>query len=328
MELSVIIPVYKVEAYIEPFARSMMEQTLTDGVEFLFVDDASPDSSISILRQVIERYPQRKVQVQILTHAENLGLPAARNTGLAAATGTYIYHADSDDLAEPNLLEGMLSEALRTDADVVWCDWSLMMHHSRRPMPQPTYATPTDAVKGMLAGQMRYNVWNKLVRHTLYTDHSISFPSGFSMGEDMTMILLTAHARKVSHLPQILYHYRKTNAGAMTQAYSNDHLRQLRHNIDRVCSYLRLNFPDNGMEQVMAFFKLEAKFPFLLMSPFSRGRRLWQEWFPEANGFIPANTYISSRSRRLQQWAASGRWHLVNAYRILLTKIIYGILYR
>ena len=81
-KVSVIIPVYKVGKFIERCARSLMEQTLTD-VEYIFVDDASPDDSINVLHQVLANYPDRCDYVKILTHTENKGLPAARNTGLS-----------------------------------------------------------------------------------------------------------------------------------------------------------------------------------------------------------------------------------------------------
>ena len=85
-KVSVIVPVYGVEKYIERCARSLFEQTLDD-IEYIFVDDCSPDRSIEILNQVIGEYPGRKDQVQIIHHASNQGLALARQTGLKAATG-------------------------------------------------------------------------------------------------------------------------------------------------------------------------------------------------------------------------------------------------
>ena len=82
MKVSVIVPVYKVEKFIEKCAVSLFSQTLQD-VEFIFVDDASPDNSIQIVKKCIREYPQRESQIKILTHEANKGLPAARNTGLA-----------------------------------------------------------------------------------------------------------------------------------------------------------------------------------------------------------------------------------------------------
>lgn len=117
-----IIPVYNVGKFIERCVRSLMEQTM-DNVEYIFVDDASPDNSIQILQKVIADYPNRRDNVRILTHAENKGLPAARNTGLAVATGEYIFHCDSDDFVEKDLLSTLYETARNENADIVWSDY-------------------------------------------------------------------------------------------------------------------------------------------------------------------------------------------------------------
>ena len=95
-KVSVIVPVYGVEKYIERCARSLFEQTLDD-MEFIFVDDCTKDESIEVLKRVIDLYPVRKDQVKIIHHAVNKGLSRARETGVNAATGDYIGHCDSDD---------------------------------------------------------------------------------------------------------------------------------------------------------------------------------------------------------------------------------------
>ena len=107
-KISVIIPVYKVAAYIKRCAESLLSQTLSS-VEFIFVDDASPDNSIDLLRDLISFFPDR--DVKIITHDVNKGLPSARNTGLKEAQGEFIYHCDSDDWVEVDILEKMLAAA-------------------------------------------------------------------------------------------------------------------------------------------------------------------------------------------------------------------------
>lgn len=187
--VSVIIPVYNVGKFIERCVRSLMEQTM-DNVEYIFVDDASPDNSIQILQKVIADYPNRRDNVRILTHAENKGLPAARNTGLAVATGEYIFHCDSDDFVEKNLLSTLYETACNENADIVWSDYYISYPNNERYLKQPSYDTPEAALKGMLHGRMKYNVWNKLAKRSLYIEHNIEFPAGYAMGEDMTMMFL------------------------------------------------------------------------------------------------------------------------------------------
>ena len=86
VSISIIIPVHNVAAFIGRCANSLFQQTL-ESVEFIFVDDATPDNSVEVVEQRLERYPERKGQTRFLKHERNQGLPAARNTGLKAAQG-------------------------------------------------------------------------------------------------------------------------------------------------------------------------------------------------------------------------------------------------
>lgn len=125
MKISVIIPIYNVERFITRCAISLMKQTLKEDVEFIFVDDATPDRSIDLLQEVINQYPERRNQVRLIRHAKNKGLPAARNSGLKVAVGEYIFHCDSDDWLELDMLETLYDVAVKKQADIVWCDWWL-----------------------------------------------------------------------------------------------------------------------------------------------------------------------------------------------------------
>ena len=325
MKVSVIIPVYRVEKFIEKCAASLFSQTLDD-VEFIFVDDASPDNSMAVLKKCIQQYPQRKAQIRMLVHKENKGLPAARNTGLAAASGEYVFHCDSDDFVEPDMLETLYDEAKKKDADIVWCDWYLSFEHNERYMKQPDYATPMEALKAMLAGLMKFNVWNKLVRRRLYVDNQIAFPAGYAMGEDMTMMLLFAVAGKVAYIPQAFYHYVKLNTEAYSQNFSLNHLESVKHNIRTVELFLHSRL-GNVLDLEIACMKLEAKFPFL-MSDRKEMYRLWERTYPEANAYILRNHYISRRRRWVQWCAAKRLWFLVRLHGWIVGKLIYGIIYR
>ena len=325
MKVSVIIPVYRVEKFIEKCAASLFSQTLDD-VEFIFVDDASPDNSMAVLEKCIQQYPQRKAQIRMLTHKENKGLPAARNTGLAVASGEYVFHCDSDDFVEPDMLETLYDEAKKKDADIVWCDWYLSFEHNERYMKQPDYATPMEALKAMLAGLMKFNVWNKLVRRRLYVDNQISFPAGYAMGEDMTMMLLFAVAGRVAYIPQAFYHYVKLNTEAYSQNFSLNHLESVKHNIRTVELFLHSRL-GNALDLEIACMKLEAKFPFL-MSDRKEMYRLWERTYPEANAYILRNHYISRRRRWVQWCAAKRLWFLVRLHGWIVGKLIYGIIYR
>lgn len=313
MKATVIVPIFRVEAYIERCARSLMEQTLDD-VEFIFVDDCSPDGSMAVLERVLNDYPQRQPQTRIIHHSENSGLPAARNTGLAAATGDYIFHCDSDDFMERDALEAMYAAALQADADIVYTDWYLTYPYKERLMRCPSYDTPETALRGLLHGTMKYNVWNKLVKRALY--FGSTFPKGHGMGEDMTMILLFAKAQRIAHLPKATYHYVRQNENAFTAARSKESYKDLLFNANRVIDAL------TGIvsKEDLACFKLNVKYPFLISNSREDYDR-WQQWFPEANKYIHSHQ-VSRRARLLEQ-CANHRCYLPLKLHHLLLRFIH-----
>lgn len=325
IKVSVIIPIYNVERFIIRCVTSLLEQTLQE-VEFIFVDDATPDKSIHLLQEVLGHYPGRKEQVKLIRHEINQGLPTARNSGLAVASGEYIFHCDSDDFVDPEMLEQLYQTAKEYDVDIVWCDWWLSFEKNERYMKQPMYATPMDALKGMLSGTMKFNVWNKLVRRRLYEEHQILFPSGYGMGEDMTMIRLFARARKVAYLPKAFYHYVQQNSGAFCKTSSSRHLEDVRHNVAVVLNDIQQLF-GNQLEQELAFFQLSVKFPFLI-SDDPEKYALWQSWYPEANRYIMRNIQLSLRSRCLQWLAWKHQFWAVWLYYTCVHRLVYGVIYR
>ena len=224
------------------------------------------------------------------------------------------------------MLETLYDTAVQQQADMVWCDWYLTFADSERYMKQPQYGTAEEALKAMLAGGMKYNVWNKLVRRSLYTDNHIAFPAGYGMGEDMTMIRLMANARRVAYVHQALYHYVKTNTPSFCQTYSEQHLADLKHNVSLTADYLTAQLGD-AIARDLAFFKLEAKFPFLISDGRNGEYRRWREWYPEANAYIMQNHNISARSRWVQWLAAHNFFAAVRIYNWALTTL-YKVMYR
>lgn len=325
-KVSVIIPVYKVEKFIARCAESLLRQTL-EKVEFVFVNDATPDKSMEVLRDVIAKYPSRKADIILLAHNGNKGLPAARNTGLEHARGEYIFHCDSDDYVEPDMLEKLYQTASEQQADIVWCDWYLSFAKNERYMKQPDFTTAEDALKAMLGGRMKFNVWNKLVKRELYVENNITFPSGYAMGEDMTMMMLFVHARKVVYFPKAFYHYVKLNTSAISCNYSEKHWEALRYNVTRIEKYLQ-NIYGDKFDTEIAFLKLEAKFPLLIMSSNLSGYRLWNKYYPEANPFILKNRNVSLRSRIVQTCARYHQYWLVWLHYQIVCRFVYGIIYR
>lgn len=324
IKVSVIIPVFKVEHFAKKCAESLLSQTMKD-VEYIFVDDATPDSSIEIIEETISQHPE--VSARVIHHEQNQGLPSARNTGLSEAKGEYIFHCDGDDWVEPDMLEKLYTAAKEHDADIVYCDFYLSFEKNERYMSNPTFNTIEDYLKrGLLGGTMKYNVWNKLARRSIYTDNSIRFPDGHPMGEDMTMIKVAACAKSVAYVPEALYHYVKINSNAYSQTQSAKQLSDIRYNVDETVRFLNERYI-SSLEREISFFKLGIKLPFLI-SDSKVQYRLWEEWYPEADRFAFANTDLPLRTRCLQWMAAKRLWFGVRLYYFLIYKVVYGIIYK
>src|SRR5690606_9100292 len=269
----------------------------------------------------------RKDQLKYIVHEKNRGLPAARNSGLAVAQGDYIFNCDSDDWMEPMMIADMVIKMEANEVDIVYTDFFLSFNRNERYMKQSEYGNSDACIRSMLRGGMKFNVWNKLVKRHLYVDNNILFPSGHSMGEDMTMIKLFCHTQKIAYIPRAYYHYMQTNPNAFTKQMSKKQLDDVRFNTDNLIAYLEACFGKQKYWQEMNFFKLNIKLP-LLISMDKSLYALWREWFPEANKYIDINPDFSFRIKFIQYAACYNQDWLIKLYNFLIVKFIYGVIYR
>src|SRR5574344_1573459 len=109
--ISVIVPIYCVENYIERCVRSLFKQSLTD-VEYIFVNDATPDNSMNILNMLLTEFKDYASRIKIINNPINRGLSCVRNSGLEVASGQYVIFADSDDWVEPDMYETLYEKAI------------------------------------------------------------------------------------------------------------------------------------------------------------------------------------------------------------------------
>ena len=182
--ISVIIPVYNASVTLPHCLESLHKQTYRN-LELLFVDDCSTDESLYILTSYAEQFAEIDFTIRILQHERNRGVAAARNTALKCATGDYIYYVDADDSIEPHTLECLVNEINHKGLDIVGHEWYLTFNSNARYMKQPAYTTSVEALRKMMGGVMRWNLWLFLVRRSLYVENDIRFTEGLNMGEDI-----------------------------------------------------------------------------------------------------------------------------------------------
>ena len=208
-KVSVLVPVYGVEKYIERCARSLFEQTLND-IEFIFVDDCTPDRSIEILKSVIEKYrlrfAEKNYEVRIERMPTNSGQAAVRRHGIQLATGDYIIHCDSDDWVDVTMYEKMYNKAVEENADMVVCDYYRSDGVTHREDTGFISKQKELFIKEMLYMQTSWAVWNKLVKRELYHSTFV-YPAG-AMAEDLLIsIQLALFTNRISFLRENLYYY-------------------------------------------------------------------------------------------------------------------------
>ena len=208
-KVSVCIPVYGVEKYIERCARSLFEQTMIDGIEFIFVNDCTKDNSIEILEQVLSEYPQRKDQVKIIHHEKNGGLVAARNTGLKHTTGDYIIHCDSDDWVDLNMYEAMYNKAIATDADMVYCDFYESSENKDCLVTHAGTCNAEKLIKEMFYGITHSALWNKMFKREIALRSDLYCPDHICMCEDLLRVVqMLTRCKRIAYIAEPHYFYR------------------------------------------------------------------------------------------------------------------------
>ena len=217
MLVSICVPIYNVENYIERCAMSLFGQSYHD-IEYVFVDDCSPDSSTEKLKMVMQNYPSRTELVKIIKHDRNRGLAAARNTAISNCSGDFILHVDSDDYLELDAVEKLVNKQKETDADIVTGQALWMKKGTKTVLGRPCFSNQDDFVKDMIEPSINHTIWGRLIRKSLYLENEIEAKEGVNIGEDLQVMTQLAYfAKKVETIWDVVYFYDCTNQ----QSYMN-----------------------------------------------------------------------------------------------------------
>ena len=201
--ISIIIPIYNSEKYLEKSVRSVLAQTYTD-IEIILINDGSTDGSGGICDMLATEDCRVKA-----VHKQNGGVASARNVGVAAARGDYIGFADSDDYLEPDMFEYLITSASKYNADIVQCGYVKEYPNSRLEYNPVKSITELDTLAA-LDEIFRYrklcnSLVNKLIKRSLF--EGIVFPEGKVYEDLATMWKIIQKAGKTLCLPGIKYHY-------------------------------------------------------------------------------------------------------------------------
>ena len=200
--------------------KTLFAQTYAN-IEYVFVDDCTPDNSVEVLQQVLAEYPQRKNQVRIIRHEHNRGLGAARKTAFEAATGDFVMNVDSDDHLPLDAVEKLVACQQQTGADIVsgsysshFEDGTIVFH------PEPHLDRNVCLKLMLIQHTLLPHIWARLIRKTVYTEHGIESIEGINMAEDMALTPRLIHAaQKLSYVDDNVYFYRDDSSASTFANY-------------------------------------------------------------------------------------------------------------
>ena len=196
-KVSVIVPIYNVEKYLEKCINSLLSQTLED-IQIILVNDGSKDNSGNIAKEYEKNNKDRVIYVE----KENGGLSDARNYGLKYATGDFIAFLDSDDYIEKNAYEEMYNKAIEENADYVECDFIWEFPNKIRVDKQYPYKN-----KKEMLSFVRVVAWNKLIKRQLITDNNLEFPKGLRYEDVEFTYKLIPFVNRFAYVDKPFIHY-------------------------------------------------------------------------------------------------------------------------
>ncbi len=310
VDISVIIPVYNVEYYIEDCLRSLFTQTKTEGVEFILINDCTPDQSIQKAEKVIAEYPH--LDVKILHHESNGGVGQARLTGTEAAQGDYMIHIDPDDSVHPKMLEGMYETAQRENADLVVCDYYLVYVNKKKRFSPNLPSRGVECFQLLSEAKLGCYVWNKMIKKSLYQRPDLRFIKGINMWEDNTYVSkVFLLAQKIVHLPEPYYFYKKRTQSISMSSTERKNLDMI-HSLAEIERFIKEQNMEIECSEPLNYYKLRLHYRLLTKSP----KELREQYIPLYSELEPyleiSSSSFDASSRYIYRRALKGDFFLLD----------------
>ena len=278
--VSVLVPIYNVEKYIERCARSIFEQAY-ENLEIIFVNDCTPDNSVGVLRKVLAEYPNRIAQTQIINHEKNLGLAGARLTGLKTSTGKYIQNIDSDDYIDKNMISEMVALAEQEKADITICDFMYVYTNKKEHIYVNPPLDPLSCLECVLVGIVHSSVCNNL-----FINNRIHQFVGLDLREDFSVLYkLVYYCKRIAYLPKAYYYYYRQNASSMVNNYNEKSGKSGLLLIDDLSHFIekeRLGEIDSRLKEMVNYKIVSILCEYLLLS---QERQYLQEYIELVRAF-------------------------------------------
>ena len=217
MTVTILVPVYGVEKYIVECAESLFTQTYSD-IEYVFCDDCTPDRSIEVLREVMERYPERKEHVRIIHNDNNKGIGGTRMILVSQVMTDAFFFVDSDDVLPPNAVNALVNKMKDTDTDIVDGAYAIYIDEKAGKVITPPHDEPSKYLDKILCQNIILpRVWGRLYKTTVLQKVKDLFIEGIDFAEDICATSRLACVTSRSWTDDVVYYYRTDNINSYTR---------------------------------------------------------------------------------------------------------------
>lgn len=298
ISVTVIVPIYNVEKFIERTLRSYFEQTVADSVEYILVNDCSTDSTMQIVNSVVAEYP--RLNIRIIQHETNKGVGAARNTGLGylGENSSYILFWDADDYVEHDMLEQMLRVSGNGSTDIVCCDIFDDLENRIQIRKSVPADTPQKLISEMFKKNINGGAVNKMIKRSIIQQNGIFFTEEHNIDEDVSWVINCAlHAKSVSFLSKPLYHYVHDNTNSImhstkdvittTRIWNTNYIKEMLVNANVFSQF----------EKDFALYCLNVKYCLVNIDPDQ-----WRSVFPESNKYAGLRRSQTNWRMRIKEY--------------------------
>lgn len=310
--VSIIIPVYNIEKYIQECIESVIAQSYRN-LQIIIVDDGSTDDS----GKICDKYAAADQRIKVI-HKPNGGLTSARNAGLREADGKWIAHIDGDDWVSRDYIGKLVSKAQSDEADIAMCDFMVATEENRLPYHIYNWAQQgIDGIKHYISESWT-PIWGGIHAKILYDLYGISSPEGISYTEDFhAMLRLVLNARKITKVNTPLYCYRQ-RPDSLLHNRSAKHISDQIWVIEDSSNYLRAKGIYDELEKYMCWGILRVTQDMLWNS-------LQTDWFinlfPQKKHYILSCPFINVKTKAIA-WMATHQLESLSRIFVNLRNII------
>lgn len=279
-KVSILVPFYKVEKYVGRCVESLFTQTYSN-IEYIFVNDCTPDGSMDIIFEYINKYNVQE-KCKFIVHQENMGICASRNDCLDHATGDYVLFIDSDDYIDKDMVESLVEAAVKDNADISGCGYIEEYDDRSIEFPQKYTNDYKEMLKAITVLTIKGVMWKLLIRRSIIEKNHIRFMPEKNMVDDYLFCCqVFFYSRSFTGVDKCMYHYIQFNPNN----YSHRTIFNINHQAEAIRETEKF-YKEKGVyyivEKELLIRKFISKLP-LILDKNCKDVKTWRSLFPESN---------------------------------------------